>query len=214
MPNSMTEIDFAALLCSRLCHDLVSPVGALSNGIEILADEDDEMMRTEVLKLLEQSATQTASKLQFFRLAFGAAGGFGETIDCREVEGVLRNFYQASKVEVDWQVNSAKLSKVVLKVVLNFCLLLGEALVRGGTLRISVSEEPGVCVAEVSARAEKIILSEKIPQALSGGLAHDQIDPKAVPAQLAFNVASGAGVKIDVNNADPEHILFRAKFPL
>lgn len=214
MPNSMTDIDFAALLCSRLCHDLVSPVGALSNGIEILADEDDEMMRAEVLKLLEQSANQTASKLQFFRLAFGAAGGFGETIDCREVEGVLRNFYKASKVEVDWQVSSAKLSKVVLKVVLNFCLLLGEALVRGGTLGISVKEDGSTCHAEVSASAERLILSEKIPQALSGGLALDQIDPKAVPAQLAFVVASGVGAKIDVDNTDPQKILFRATFLL
>ena len=73
----MKELDFAALLCSRLCHDLISPVGAISNGIEILSDEEDEMMRMEVMKLLELSAGQTSNRLKFYRLAFGAAGGIG-----------------------------------------------------------------------------------------------------------------------------------------
>ncbi|RME62159.1 MAG: histidine phosphotransferase, partial [Alphaproteobacteria bacterium] len=73
-------LGFAAILCSRLCHDLVSPVGALVNGIEILAEEDDAQMRAQVLALLEDSARQTANRLQFFRLAFGAGGGFGKDV--------------------------------------------------------------------------------------------------------------------------------------
>ena len=76
----MEESDFAALLCSRLCHDLISPVGAISNGIEILSDEDDEGMRLEVMKLLELSASQTSNRLKFYRLAFGSAGGIGSIV--------------------------------------------------------------------------------------------------------------------------------------
>ena len=76
---NISATDFASLLCSRLCHDLLSPVGALNNGIELLADEHDPAMRERCLELLADSARASANKLKFFRLAFGAAGGFGET---------------------------------------------------------------------------------------------------------------------------------------
>lgn len=72
----LSSLDLASLLCSRLCHDLLSPVGALSNGLELLAEEKDPEMRKRCMELLEQSARTSADKLKFFRLAFGAAGGF------------------------------------------------------------------------------------------------------------------------------------------
>ena len=80
----MSNVDFASLLCSRLCHDLVGPVGAITNGVELLVDESDPEMQRRCLDLVADSARQTANKLKFFRLAFGAAGGFGEVVDPRE----------------------------------------------------------------------------------------------------------------------------------
>src|SRR5690349_24069014 len=85
----MNSVELASLLCSRLCHDLLSPVGALNNGIELLADEQDPEMRERCLELLAESARATANKLKFFRLAFGAGGGFGEEIDTREAKVAL-----------------------------------------------------------------------------------------------------------------------------
>ena len=82
----MNAIDLASLLCSRLCHDLLSPVGALNNGLELMADEQDPEMRERCLELLNESARASANKLKFFRLAFGAAGGFGDAIDTREAQ--------------------------------------------------------------------------------------------------------------------------------
>jgi histidine phosphotransferase ChpT len=78
---SLDPVDFASLLCSRLCHDLLSPVGAMANGLELLADEKDPGMRDQVMGLLADSSTSTANKLKFFRLAFGAAGGYGDEVD-------------------------------------------------------------------------------------------------------------------------------------
>src|SRR3546814_18829706 len=80
-PNRMKSHEFASLLCSRLCHDLLSPVGALNNGIELLADEHDPEMRNRCMELLAESARASANNLKFFRLAFGAAGGFGDAVD-------------------------------------------------------------------------------------------------------------------------------------
>src|SRR3546814_2401961 len=78
MTDPIDSIDFASLLCSRLCHDLLSPVGALNNGLELMADETDPEMRQRCLDLLADSAKTSANKLKFFRLAFGSAGGFGD----------------------------------------------------------------------------------------------------------------------------------------
>ena len=89
----MNAIDLASLMCSRLCHDLMSPVGALNNGIELLADEQDPEMRERCLELLSESARASANKLKFFRLAFGAAGGFADEIDTREAHGALHGLY-------------------------------------------------------------------------------------------------------------------------
>jgi len=86
---TISPIDLASLLCSRLCHDMLSPVGALSNGLELLAEEKDPEMRARCFELLEQSAKISADKLKFFRLAFGAAGGFGERVDVGEARQVI-----------------------------------------------------------------------------------------------------------------------------
>src|ERR671928_799991 len=93
----MDSLDFAALLCSRLCHDLMSPVGALNNGLELLADEQDPEMREKCLELLAESAHATANKLKFFRLAFGAGGGFGDEIDTREAHASLDGLFGAER---------------------------------------------------------------------------------------------------------------------
>src|SRR4051794_41217827 len=86
---TISAVVFASLLCSRLCHDLLSPVGALNNGLELLADEHDPEMRARCLELLSDSAKASANKLKFFRLAFGAAGGFGGTDGLRAGRGAL-----------------------------------------------------------------------------------------------------------------------------
>src|SRR6478735_6811672 len=92
---AMNAIDLASLMCSRLCHDLLSPVGALNNGIELLADEQDPEMRERCLELLADSARVTANKLKFFRLAFGAGGGFGDEIDTAEARAAVDGLYGA-----------------------------------------------------------------------------------------------------------------------
>ena len=133
----MNAVDLASLLCSRLCHDLMSPVGALNNGIELLADEQDPEMREKCLELLADSARASANKLKFFRLAFGAAGGFGEEVDTREAQAALEGLFGAERrIELGWVVSDDKLPKDAVKLLLNLALLAGDALVRGGRLDV------------------------------------------------------------------------------
>ena len=115
----------------------MSPVGALNNGIELLADETDPDMREKCLELLADSARASANKLKFFRLAFGAAGGFGEEIDTHEAEVALQGLFGAERrIELGWVVGDEKLPKDAVKLLLNLALLAGDALVRGGRLDV------------------------------------------------------------------------------
>src|SRR3954469_10176146 len=125
---AMKPVDFASLLCSRLCHDLMSPIGALNNGVELLADESDPEMREKCLELLADSARASANKLKFFRLAFGAAGGFGEEIDTHEAEVALEGLFGPERrIELGWAVSDSKLPKEVVKLLLNLAMLAGDA---------------------------------------------------------------------------------------
>ena len=149
----MDALDLASLLCSRLCHDLMSPVGALNNGIELLADESDPDMREKCLELLADSARATANKLKFFRLAFGSGGGFGEEIDTREAEAALQGLFGGEgKIELGWVVEGEKLPKGAVRLLLNLALLAGDALVRGG--RLDVGAERGDGEIELAVRGE------------------------------------------------------------
>ncbi|KQM65659.1 histidine phosphotransferase [Sphingomonas sp. Leaf17] len=140
----VTPVDFASILCSRLCHDLLSPVGALNNGLELLADETDPAMRARCLELLNDSARVSANKLKFFRLAFGAAGGFGESVDVREarlaIEGLLAD---RKRIALNWLVDAEMLPKSAVKILLNLALIAIEALPRGGTIDIGGEDNAG-----------------------------------------------------------------------
>ena len=145
-------LDLASLLCSRLCHDLLSPVGALTNGLELLADERDPDMRQRCFELLEQSAKVSADKLKFFRLAFGAAGGFGESVPVDEARSVTEALVgDAKRVELNWALSADRLPKGAVKVLLNFAQIGLDALVRGGTLDVGAESRDGA--SEIVVRA-------------------------------------------------------------
>ena len=186
----MPDLDFAALLCSRLCHDLVSPVGAINNGLEILEEEQDASMREAVFDLIQKSTQQTANKLLFFRLAFGAGGGFSAQLDLREVEKAVRALLTGSRVDLDWQVSVLNGSKSLVKLMLNVCLVSSEALIRGGTLTVKLAESDGVLELLIESNGERIIMQETVKDGLRGNLEEDQLEPRNVPAYLAACVAA------------------------
>jgi histidine phosphotransferase ChpT len=117
-------LELASLLCSRLCHDMLSPVGALSNGLELLADEKDPEMRKRCFELLEQSAKISTDKLRFFRLAFGAAGGFGDSVPLSEPKALVDALVgNNGRVTVNWVLGGDSLPKPAVKVLLNLSLI-------------------------------------------------------------------------------------------
>src|SRR6478736_5467355 len=103
-PTAIGDLELVALISSRICHDVISPVGAIANGLEMLGEEQDEAMREQTMDLIRKSARQASAKLQFARLAFGAAGSAGAEIDLRDAEKVSREFVAGTgKHQVVWQ---------------------------------------------------------------------------------------------------------------
>jgi histidine phosphotransferase ChpT len=188
------SIDLAAMLCSRLCHDMLSPVGALSNGLELLALETDPEMRANVMQLLEQSASISTNKLKFFRLAFGAAGGFGERVDVEEPKALIQALVaDKDKVEVNWALADASLGKPAVKVLLNFAQIAIDALVRGGTLDVGAETRDGACEIVVRASGPKVAFDETIGKALDGSLDRSELSSRTAAAHMIHLLAQESG---------------------
>jgi len=195
-----TTLDLAALLCSRLCHDMLSPVGALSNGLELLADEKDADMRGRIVELLEQSAKTSADKLKFFRLAFGAAGGFGEMVPVDEARTVIDALVgNNGRIEARWAVEGS-LPKPAVKTLLNFALIGIEALVRGGTLDLGAELREGANGAEseivVRASGPRLAFDPLVGKALQGTLGAGDLSSKTAPAAMLRQLANSLGGEV------------------
>jgi histidine phosphotransferase ChpT len=209
----VSSLDLASLLCSRLCHDLLSPVGALSNGLELLADEKDPEMRARCFELLEQSARISADKLKFFRLAFGAAGGFGEMVPVAEPRALILGLLgDSGRTQLNWGVAGTALPKPAVKVLLNLASIGIDALVRGGTLDIGAEQREGATEIVVRASGPKIAFDESIGRALDGSLEGGELSSRTAPATMLYELARNAGGGIQYARTD-EALVMGAVLP-
>jgi histidine phosphotransferase ChpT len=131
---TLSALDLAALLCSRLCHDLISPVGAIINGLEVMEEDKDEETKTFALELIKRSAGQASAKLQFCRLAFGASGSVGAQIELGDAEKAARGLFEDGKTTLAWNLPRALVAKNRAKLLLNMLLVASATISRGGTL--------------------------------------------------------------------------------
>ncbi len=211
----MNAADLASLMCSRLCHDLMSPVGALNNGIELLADEQDPEMRERCLELLEESARASANKLKFFRLAFGAAGGFGDSIDTREAHAALEGLFGPERrIELGWMVAGDKLPKGAVKLLLNLGLLAGDALVRGGRLDVGAERSEQSIEMVIRAEGPRVLVDPTLRETIVKGASGGTVEPRAAGAWLAHALAAEAGGSIQLSDPSSELLLIGVNLPL
>jgi histidine phosphotransferase ChpT len=195
--SSIDALDLAALLCSRVCHDLISPVGAIVNGLEVLAEEKDEETKTFALDLIKKSAATASAKLQFCRIAFGAAGSAGAQIDLGDAENIARGFLEDEKTKLAWNLPRALMAKNRVKLLLNMLLIAGQAIPRGGKLTvdpIGADETMGFKISAAGANA-------KVPPnapLLSGVAGPDGLDAHRIQPFYAGLLAKACGLKATV----------------
>ncbi len=129
-------LELAALLCSRVCHDLISPVGAIVNGLEVLDDDPKDDDREFALDLIRKSARTASARLQFCRLAFGAAGSAGAQIDVGDAQAMARGHFEDEKTKLTWNLPRVLLPKNRVKLLLNMLVIAQQTIPRGGMLTV------------------------------------------------------------------------------
>ena len=196
--SSIEALDLAALLCSRVCHDLISPVGAIVNGLEVLEEENDEATKEFALDLIKKSARTASAKLQFCRIAFGAAGSAGAQIDLGDAETIARGFLEDEKTKLAWNLPRALSPKNRVKLLLNMLVIAGQAIPRGG--RISVdpvgsAESMGFKVTAVGTNAK---VPPAVPALLTGEGSGEGLDAHRIQPFYAGLLARACGVKATI----------------
>jgi histidine phosphotransferase ChpT len=203
------ETKLAEMLCTRLCHDLTGPIGAVNNGAEFLAEEGFDM-QNEAVKLITSSAHEAVARLQFYRQAYGRVGDHGEA-SLSDKKALAEDFFSASKIALDWPNAHADGSGVSVslkasRVLLNFLLLGAQALIRGGTLRVRVSEAEGTKVLQVEAEGDTLKFDADMLAVLRDNQT-PALTPKNAPLYLVRALAEELGARISVE-ADSQRLVF------
>jgi histidine phosphotransferase ChpT len=188
-------LDLAALLCSRVCHDLISPVGAIVNGLEVLEEAKDEETKTFALDLITKSARNASAKLQFCRIAFGAAGSAGAQIDVRDAETISRGFLEDDKTKLAWNLPRALLPKNRVKLLLNLLLVAGQTIPRGGRLTVDPIGTGDSMGFKVSAAGVNAKVPPAVAALLAGDAGETALDAHRIQPFYASLLAQASGVK-------------------
>lgn len=204
--SELSDLELAALVSSKICHDIISPVGAIANGLEVMDEETDSEMREHAMDLIRKSATQASAKLQFARLAFGAAGSAGAQIDLNEAQKVARAVAESDKHSFEWNGPSATLAKDKVKLLLNMVTIALSALPRGGSLKISVTGEGDAPAFEVRCRGDAARIPEILEQMLSGSKGH-ALDAHSIQPYYALRLSKAAGMSLIVKKDGSDVVL-------
>ncbi len=207
---TLDPLDLAALLCSRVCHDVISPVGAIVNGLEVLDEDNDADTRTFALDLIKKSAATASAKLQFCRLAFGAAGSAGASIDTGDAESVARGLFGNEKVKLEWVAPRVLMPKNKVKLMLNLCVVAATTIPRGGVVTVSTegtSEEPDI---QLQAKGTSPRIGAALPGLLSGEPDGASLDAHAIQPYFAGLLARQIGYTVDVS-LDGDTVTLRAR---
>jgi histidine phosphotransferase ChpT len=186
-------LDLAALLCSRVCHDLISPVGAIVNGIEVMEEDKNEETKIFALDLIKKSAYQASAKLQFCRLAFGAAGSAGAEIDLGDAEKAARGLFEDGKTTLVWNLPRQLLAKNRVKLLLNMLLIAAGTISRGGTLSVDPVSGDGIAGFVVTASGLNAKLNPMVVELLAGNSAHP-VDAHGIQPLYAGILARDCGL--------------------
>ncbi|MBB3287931.1 MULTISPECIES: histidine phosphotransferase family protein [Rhizobium] len=206
-PNlTLTGPDLAALLCSRVCHDVISPVGAINNGLELL---DEGGADADAMDLIRTSALNASVRLKFARLAFGASGSVGASIDTGEAERAAKDFAAAEKkTEVNWIGPRAIIAKNRVKLLLNLFLVAYGAIPRGGNIDVTLENPEFDAKFTITVKGRLMRVPPKFAEICSGTL-EEAIDAHSIQPYYTVLLAEESGMELSYN-ATPEELTFVA----
>ena len=195
---TLEALDLAALLCSRVCHDLISPAGAIVNGLEVLEEAKDDETRSFAMELIKKSARTASARLQFCRIAFGAAGSAGAQIDLGDAENVARGFIEDEKVKLAWNLPRALMPKNRVKLLLNMVLVATASIPRGGVVAIDGNGADQDIAFKIVARGLNARIPPAVPALLAGCPEGGVVDAHAIQPFYAGLLARSCGLAVTI----------------
>jgi len=204
--SNKIQLRVAELMCSRLCHDLISPISAINNGIELM-NENDEGIIDSSIELLGTSAKQALDRLSFYRVAFGLTGG-GAIINWNEIRNILEIFAAERKTTIVWtrepQQPDENISQILAKLVVNVVYLAMECLPRGGVISVDNLEQKAPEPIVVRLEGPKCNLRDDVQSGLIPDLPIEQLSVRNIVAYLAtsFAICLGKSLKVRDENSN------------
>jgi len=207
---SLESLDLAALLCSRVCHDVISPVGAIVNGLEVLEDDSDASMRDFALDLIQKSAKQASARLQFARLAFGAAGSAGASIDLGDAEQVARGLFLDDKISFSWSSPRLLFPKNRVKLLLNLIMTATSAIPRGGSINVTVTGDADACAFIILAKGLNARIPAHAEALLAGNSESGTVDAHGIQTYYAGMIARASHMDVHFS-IDGDEVTIKAE---
>ena len=208
----LTPSGLAALLCGRICHDLVSPIAALTTALEVLDDEDNPDMHGDAIELVKMSSKQASSKLQFLRLAFGSGGSAPGVMGVEMLKGLVEGLYGGGKVEIQWDNRVEGVSKSIARLLLNMTMIAVQAIPRGGRLNIRLEEKGGATLLTYDAEGPKARLAETVSLTLAGKAPADGFDGRSIQPFYTGMIARELKGRVE-GKIEGERVTFTASLP-
>lgn len=209
--TKLTPTSLSALLCARICHDLISPVGALGTAIEILDDPSNTDMHEDAMALVRTSSRQAAAKLKFLRLAFGAGGSAPGVIASSEIIDLSNAMYADSKPDLVWDLQTDGVEKDRTRILLNLVMLAVQAAPRGGTVTVTRRGTAEAAEFKLVSEGPKVRLDAAIDRALAGKAPEDGFDGRSIQPFYTSMLTREANGTVEAS-ADETKVIFAARF--
>lgn len=214
--TKLTPTSLSALLCARICHDLISPVGALGTAIEILDDAGNVDMHDDAMALVRTSSRQAAAKLKFLRLAFGAAGSAPGVIPTAEITKLSNDMFADSKPDLVWNIDTDGIDKDHARILMNLIMLAIQAAPRGGKVTVSRHGQSEGANFVLVSQGPKARLDAAVAKALAGKAPEEGFDGRSIQplyaSLLARDIGGAIGASVD-DGGDEVIVTFTADFP-
>lgn len=196
--TNLTPLELSALLCSRVCHDVISPVGAITNGLEVLAEDDGEDMKDFAMELITKSATQASAKLQFARLAFGAAGSAGAEIDLGDAQNVAVGYMAGEKADLTWTAERVLMPKNLVKLLLNLLVVATGTVPRGGDIKLTVDGPANTPTFRLDCTGPNARIPAGVEDLIGGSTGEHAIDAHVIQPVYTGLLARDCGMQVTI----------------
>ena len=204
--------EFAAFLAARMCHDYISPAGAIVSGLDLLEDPSAQDMRAEAMELIAASAKKLVAALSFDRVAFGSSAS-AESFDPRQLETLTRDVFAHVRADVDWSVEATVLNKPAARTLLNLAQIGAGVLPMGGLARVTARQEGEQLVVAVRATGPRVRMRPEVLSGLSGQALGEGLGGHWVQAYYLRLIVDGAGGSLEVAAGDVD-VCVTARLPL